>query len=109
MPLETRELRLPIVDNDFRRVASDITNGLRQYVSHVAGWEVVERNYDGLRVMCQGDDEQGWFICRLSLHDPVLPLNIESDVEGGVALIINKLKLFFRHMQAVDSTCLYDR
>ncbi len=109
VPLETRELRLPIVDNDFRRVASDITNGLRQYVSHVAGWEVVERNYDGLRVMCQGDDEQGWFICRLSLHDPVLPLNIESDVEGGVALIINKLKLFFRHMQAVDSTCLYDR
>ena len=26
----------------------------------------------------------GWFLLRLSLHDPVLALNIESDVQGGV-------------------------
>ena len=29
----------------------------------------------------------------MSLHDPVMPLNIESNVKGGVAIIESKLKL----------------
>ena len=48
------------------------------------GWEVVSPNYEGIRVKCNNEDEKGWFLLRLSLHDPVMPLNIESDIEGGV-------------------------
>ena len=29
----------------------------------------------------------GWFLLRLSLHDPLMPLNFESDSPGGVTLI----------------------
>lgn len=44
-----------------------------------------------MRVSCGNDDERGWFLLRMSLHDPVLPLNIESDVKGGVEAIRSKI------------------
>lgn len=39
--------------------------------------------------------EDGWFLLRLSLHDPVLPLNIESNVAGGVERMRRRLGKFF--------------
>ena len=32
-----------------------------------------------------------WFLLRLSVHDPVMPLNAESDVPGGVKFVLGKL------------------
>jgi len=58
----------------------------------VEGWTIVEPNYEGLRVSCGNVDEAGWWLLRMSLHDPVMPLNIESNVEGGVEAIERKLK-----------------
>ena len=44
-----------------------------------------EDNYEGLRVCVdEGNGKQGWFLLRCSLHDPVMVLNFESQVEGGV-------------------------
>ena len=54
------------------------------------GWTIVEPNYEGLRVSCSA--EKGWFLLRMSLHDPVMPLNIESDMKGGIEVIAAKLK-----------------
>ena len=33
------------------------------------------------------DHGDGWLLLRMSVHDPVLPLNIESNTPGGVKLI----------------------
>ena len=35
--------------------------------------------------------DNGWFLLRLSVHDPVLPLNVESDVPGGVKQMLQSL------------------
>ena len=44
-----------------------------------------------------------YFLLRLSVHDPILPLNIESDASGGTEQIKEKLLGFFRsHGQGVD-------
>lgn len=107
VPLESVELRLNIKGNDFNRVAQETMSGLRQYVTQVRGWEEVNQNYEGLRVICNNDNEKGWFLIRLSLHDPVMPLNIESDIEGGIDVIISKLKMFFRNSTHIDSSKLY--
>jgi hypothetical protein len=48
-------------------------------------------NYEGLRVQCTNPEKAGSFLIRMSLHDPVMPLNIESDVAGGVQYIHNRL------------------
>lgn len=42
-------------------------------------------NYEGVRVSGYG----GWFLLRLSLHDPVLPLNIEVNISH----VIDSFKL----------------
>ena len=104
---ESKEYRLPILDNDFNRIATETIVAMRQYVSHISGWEEVTQNYDGLRVICYNEYEQGWFIIRQSLHDTVMPLNIESDIKGGTEAILKKLRLFFRNIHSIDSTQLY--
>lgn len=108
VPQETQEFRLNIT-GDFNRVAHDTLTALRQFVAQIPGWEEVNRNYEGLRVICNNEYERGWFLIRLSLHEPVMPLNIESDVEGGVEAIVKKLKLFFRNVRNVDSQLLYQK
>ncbi len=107
VPLESKEVRIPILADDYQRVANEIISGLRQFVSQIRPWEEVNQNYEGLRVMCQSPDEMGWFLCRLSLHEAELSITIESDIAGGVKKIISTLKLFFRNFQTVDSSRLY--
>ena len=36
----------------------------------------------------EGDGKMGWLLLRASLHDPLLVLNVESELEGGDPLYI---------------------
>ena len=38
----------------------------------------------------------------MSVHDPVLPLNCESDIEGGVRKILSKLYEVLKDMEGVE-------
>ncbi|KAL3649743.1 hypothetical protein CASFOL_006146 [Castilleja foliolosa] len=59
-------------------------------------------NYEGVRVSGYG----GWFLLRLSLHDPVLPLNIEApSKEEAVKLGLAVLSAA-REFQAIDTSVL---
>lgn len=107
--VEQREYRLPIVGDDFSRIATDALMGIQQFASQIPGWEEVSQNHEGIRVMCKNQDECGWFLVRMSLHDPVMPINIESDIVGGIDVIVKKLKMFFRNVRSVDSRSLYNK
>ena len=56
------------------------------YANAVSNWHIASDNREGVRISFDLDDgmDNGWFLLRLSVHDPVLPLNVESDVPGGV-------------------------
>jgi hypothetical protein len=43
---------------------------------------------------------------RLSVHDPVLPLNVESDVAGGVKLVLQGLRDVLGRTSEIDLTPL---
>ena len=44
---------------------------------------------------------------RLSVHDPILPINVESNAAGGAAVIREKLRAFFTaHNQGLDCGAL---
>jgi hypothetical protein len=45
-------------------------------------------------------------LLRLSLHDPVLPLNIESNVAGGVNSIRQKLLACLQRFDDLDLSAL---
>ena len=50
--------------------------------------------------------DNGWFLLRLSVHDPVLPLNVESDVPGGVRQMLESLLKVLNDAEGIDLTPL---
>ena len=91
-PLESKEIRIKLTDTDFKAYGAAKLEEAKSKAATMPGWNIVEPNYEGLRVSCTNADEDGWWLLRMSLHDPVMPLNIESNVEGGVAAIERKLR-----------------
>ncbi len=94
-PQESQELRLKIEVEDFKSHGEGVIAQLEASVAEQDDWAIVPNNYEGIRVTCSAPQEEGWFLLRLSLHDPVLPLNIESNVTGGVEQIAQRLQGFF--------------
>lgn len=98
-PLEQAELRFTLLQPDFQTYGQHLLNALTHWVTKQSGWQEVPKNHEGIRVSCQNGDEQGWFLLRLSLHDPVLALNIESNVAGGVDIIQARLMTFMAEFE----------
>jgi len=95
IPAESKEFRLKILVPDFKAYGNQVIKDLGEYVTTIPGWQVVPKNFEGIRISCDSNSGYGWFLLRLSLHDPVIPLNIESDKAGGVVEILQKLNIFF--------------
>ncbi|ELS05329.1 phosphomannomutase [Xenococcus sp. PCC 7305] len=101
-PDESSEFRLKIGTDDFKSYGKDVISQLKEFALTQADWQVVPNNYEGVRISCKSPKEDGWFLLRLSLHDPVIPLNVESNVAGGVAQIVPKLLDFFNRFELLD-------
>ncbi|MEM1242939.1 MAG: phosphomannomutase/phosphoglucomutase [Cyanobacteria bacterium P01_H01_bin.26] len=101
-PKESREIRIKIGVDEFKSYGENVIQQLQVFVAQQADWSLVPNNYEGIRVSCPSPEEDGWFLLRLSLHDPVLPLNIESNVAGGVAKISKRLLEFFDTIESLD-------
>ena len=84
-PVESVELRLPIQTEDFRAAGRAAIERVMDHAAFAPGWRIAPDNREGVRINfdLDGGRENGWFLLRLSVHDPVLPLNMESDVKGG--------------------------
>lgn len=101
-PVETVELRLPITEQDFRSCGDRIIQQLNEFAEKRTHWQIAPDNYEGIR--CSFDEKygDGWFLLRLSVHDPLMPLNIESNQIGGAKLIARELECFFEQCQGLD-------
>jgi phosphomannomutase len=93
-PAEDLEVRYQILPADFKTYGQKVLDALVQWIASQDEWQLVPNNLEGVRVSCSGEKEKGWFLLRLSLHDPVMALNIESDEVGGVARIQDRLQGF---------------
>ena len=105
-PQESQEFRLKINTSDFKAYGNQVINKLQEFAVTQPDWETVPKNYEGVRIACHSPQEDGWFLLRLSLHDPVIPLNIESNVAGGVESIAKRLLGFFQDFEDLDLTPL---
>ncbi len=95
-PAEETEIRFEITEPDFRACGERIISDLTAYAEKTEGWILADDNREGVRVSFGENDGNGWFLLRLSVHDPIMPLNIESDSVGGVGIIKEKLYEFLR-------------
>ena len=101
-PVESKEVRFKILESDFRACGEKIINDLTAYAMAQNGWNVANDNREGIRVSFDKDNGDGWFLLRLSVHDPIMPLNIESDSVGGVDIIYNKLNEFLKTTNGLE-------
>ncbi len=101
-PVDSCEIRLRINSADFIQTGSDIIAEVGIMAGNKGNWDLLPENYEGVRVKCSGTGQDGWFLLRLSLHDPVLPLNIESNEPGGVQKIAHELYEFFGRFDNLD-------
>lgn len=105
-PIESTEIRLPITEDDFKAVGKQAIEQLMEYATETPGWHVAPDNREGIRISFDLENElnNGWFLLRLSVHDPVMPLNVESDVKGGVHMILAELYEALRDIEGIDTT-----
>jgi phosphomannomutase len=94
VPAESIEFRYSIDSGNFTTYGLQVIEDLREWVKTQNDWVIQEPNHEGVRVRCTREDERGWFLIRLSLHDPVIPINVESDIAGGVNNITSRLRKF---------------
>ena len=97
-PAESVEIRIPIMLSDFTAYGEDVIARLTEYANGRDGWEVEKENYEGVRINVEG----GWFLLRLSVHDPILPLNIENDETGVCKGIAQELNAFLSSFDKLD-------
>ena len=94
LPEESAEIRMGFkADVDFKEYGKGVIADLEQHAV-ANGWKVAPSNYEGIRISFGAGEGDGWFLLRMSLHDPIMPLNIESDVKGGNLIIAKKLLEF---------------
>ena len=92
-PLEAKEYRFAIKAEDFADYAQTVLDRVRGAVEkgELPGASLELPNYEGVRVNFDKDHGDGWLLIRKSLHDPVMPMNVESNIPGGVEKIYSQL------------------
>lgn len=101
-PAESVEFRMNILLDEFKPYGQSVIEELTEYAKNQPGWSLAPSNFEGVRVNLDADHGDGWFLLRLSLHDPLLPLNIESNTVGGAKKIATELSAFIK---SYDKLC----
>ncbi len=107
-PVESTEIRLKILADDFKTAGQEVIDAVLAHTLDDHRWHLAPDNREGVRISFDLGDgvDNAWFLLRLSLHDPVLPLNAESDVPGGVKTMLTQLYEVIRDCDSVDLTPL---
>ncbi len=101
-PAESEEFRLGIKEDDFRAYGESMIADLKEYAKTQPSFQIAPDNHEGVRVSFGSEDGNGWFLVRLSLHDPLIPVNVESDSKGGAKQITKTLYAFLKSYGSLD-------
>lgn len=102
-PEEEMEIRLPFDKNcDFKALGAKILKDYENYASTLPFASPAKTNYEGVRINFEENYGAGWALMRLSLHDPVLPINVESEEEGGALKILKNIYYFLKEYKGIQ-------
>lgn len=103
MPAEAQEIRLRFQDGcDFKTLGFALLEDFKGYAAQSAYISPAPDNHEGCRVRYDKAHGNGWALLRMSLHDPILPINVESDERGGCQKIIADLYAFLQNYDFLD-------
>ena len=102
--VEEGEYRFKISGEDFKDYGKSVLEEFKKR-AEAAGYELPQ-SYEGVRLSFKGEDVQGWILLRLSLHDPVMPLNIEGARKGDLAKLVEIAKKLTDGFDRLDRSAL---
>lgn len=102
--VEEGEYRFKINTEDFKVYGNKVLEEFKKR-AEAAGYEM-PHSYEGVRLSFKGDDVQGWMLLRMSLHDPVMPLNIEGGRKGDLAKLVEIARKLTDGFDKLDRSCL---
>ena len=70
------------------------------------GFSLELPNYEGIRINADTAHGDGWLLIRKSLHEPLMPVNIESNQPGGLELIRSSLAVFLKKYAQLNISSL---
>ena len=103
MPSEAEELRVKFrAGVDFKTLGKQLIKDFAEYASGLYYATPADDNHEGFRLCYDDTHGDGWALIRLSLHDPVLPINVESNSVGGTVKIVKDLYYFLKRYDFLD-------
>ena len=81
-PLETQEVRFKLEAADYRALGEQVIADLRQ--TSLEGFVFNPDNEEGVRFDLTEPYGDGWLLLRMSLHEPLLVLQVENDQTGYI-------------------------
>lgn len=91
-PVETYEARLKIETDSFRNYGFNVLKDLEKL--SIPGFTLDQENEEGVRFKLSAPFGEGWFLLRLSLHEPLLVLTFENDQKGYIDSLVQILSQF---------------
>ena len=88
---DEREIRMKILTEDFSAYGKDVLEGFEARAKE-SGYDVAPNSYEGVRLSFKSEDVQGWVLLRMSLHDPLMPMNLEGVRPGDCDKILEIVK-----------------
>ena len=101
-PAESKEYRYKIHVEDFRAYGEQLLKDFEAFAESREDFTIVKPSYEGIRISFNDAEVKGWLLLRMSLHDPVLPLNIETEEEGGCEIILNRIADFMNRYDKIS-------
>ncbi|MER2173380.1 MAG: phosphomannomutase/phosphoglucomutase [Carnobacterium sp.] len=105
-PVETDEVRFKILPEDILATGKKVMEDFSRFIEKESDLSIEPANLEGVRVNTSGQYGTGWMLLRMSLHEPLLVLNIESDQAGSIKKLREKIKDFFYEQVDLDSSRL---
>ena len=102
--VEEGEYRFKISGEDFKDYGKNVLAEFKKRATE-AGYEM-PFSYEGIRLTFKGEEVQGWILLRMSLHDPVMPLNIEGGRKGDLEKLVAIAKKLTDGFDRLDRSCL---
>lgn len=107
-PLEEKELRFNITEENFREIGETLIEKIKVIASNSSETQLAPDNFEGVRVSYKDKECDGWFLLRLSVHDPVMPFNTESNVNNGCVNICKRFYEMVKDEKGIDLNPLKD-
>jgi phosphomannomutase len=90
-------------EDDFRAYGQGVLATFEKRATE-KGIRIAKPSYEGVRLVFP----DGWALLRMSLHDPNMPLNIESRKAGGVKVIAAQVKELLEGFVSLDLSVFDD-